>query len=179
MALTLPNRRYRGSRSIETCFRMASETFWKAPLRGKGPAKRKAQGPGPMRRKVPIDPGTKVPRHRRAEVVSSAMAPAPLAGFRCWLPVFACRRQICYSLCRLAVEENDPHLEPRCILTFPCSCAKPQGNDWAIWQDRHRDWFACPQICSGGERDHSCLYGIAVAGNLAADRGQHDASGRR
>jgi hypothetical protein len=26
--------------------------------------------------------GTKVPRHRLAEVVSSAMAPAPLAGFR-------------------------------------------------------------------------------------------------
>jgi hypothetical protein len=40
---------------------MPSETFQKALLRGQGPAKRKAQGPGCNEEKGPAGIGTKVP----------------------------------------------------------------------------------------------------------------------
>jgi len=38
---------------IETCSMVPSETFWKTPRRGQGPAKREAQGPGRNKEKGP------------------------------------------------------------------------------------------------------------------------------
>ena len=56
-----------------------------------------------------------------------------------------------------------------------------QNNDLAVWQGGLQDDITrtCLQICSGGGHNDSRLDGIVGAGNLATDRGQHDASGRR